>query len=91
MTLKPQECRDNQAGPLHKKKPARVPNGLSLEPCKNIHHHHQSSDQENNPRLAHTQGKRKKKHLNKKHSMVSLRYFIVLLHSIDTIILSYVQ
>lgn len=32
--LKPQDCRDNQAGPLHKKKPARVPNGYpSLEPC----------------------------------------------------------
>lgn len=70
MTLKPQECRDNQAGPLHKKKPARVPNGLSLEPCKNNHHHQQPSDQENNPRLAHTQGKRKKKHLNKKHTML---------------------
>ncbi|KAM7374803.1 hypothetical protein PAMP_007440 [Pampus punctatissimus] len=71
MTLKPQESRDNQAGPLHKKKPARVPNGLSLEPCKNNHHHHQHSDQENNPRLAHTQGKRKKKHLSKKHTMPS--------------------
>eukprot|EP00064_Thunnus_orientalis_P016796 superscaffoldBa00003409_g16867 len=69
MTLKPQESRDNQAGPLHKKKPARVPNGLSLEPCKNNHHHHQPSDQENNPRVAHTQGKRKKKHLSKKHTM----------------------
>ncbi|TKS83649.1 hypothetical protein D9C73_017762 [Collichthys lucidus] len=70
MTLNPQECTENQAGPLHKKKPARVSNGLSLEPCKNNHHHQQPSDQENNPRLAHTQGKRKKKHQNKKHSMV---------------------
>lgn len=87
MTLKPQECRDNQAGPLHKKKHARVPNGLSLEPCKNNHHHQQPSDQENNPRLAHTQGKRKKKHLNKKHTMVSLRYFIFFLHCIDTVIM----
>ncbi|XP_056141169.1 autism susceptibility gene 2 protein-like [Lampris incognitus] len=70
MTLKPQEHRDNQAGPLHKKRPSRVPNGLSLEPCRNNHHHHhQPSDQENNPRLARTQGKRKKKHVHKKHSM----------------------
>ena len=71
MTLKPQEGRDNQAGPLNKKKPARVPNGLSLEHFKNNYHHHQSSDQENNPRLVHTHGKRKKKHLNKKHRTVS--------------------
>lgn len=78
MTLKPQECRDNQAGPLHKKKHARVPNGLSLEPCRNNHHHQQPSDQENNPRLAHTQGKRKKKHLSKRNKMVSVRYFIAL-------------
>lgn len=69
MTLKPQEGRDNQAGSLHKKTPSTVPNGLSLEPCRN-NFHHQSSDQENNPRLAHSQGK-KKKHLNKKHTMVS--------------------
>lgn len=80
MTLKPQESRDNQAGPLHKKKPGRVPNGLSLEPCKNNYHHHQSSDQENNPRVAHTQGKKKKKHLNKKHKMVSLADWISLSH-----------
>lgn len=71
MTLRPQESVDNQAGPLHKKKPVRVPNGLSLEACKNNHHHQQPSDQENNPRLAHTHGKRKKKHLNKKHRTVS--------------------
>ncbi|AWP00467.1 putative autism susceptibility 2 protein [Scophthalmus maximus] len=70
ISLKPQECSDNQAGPLHKKKPVRVPNGMSLETCKNNHHHQQPSDQENNPRLAHTQGKRKKKRLNKKHSTV---------------------
>ncbi|KAL6099144.1 auts2 [Pungitius sinensis] len=66
----PQECRDNQAGPPHKKKVARVPDGLSLNPCKNNHHQQQPSDQENNPRLAHSQGKRKKKHLNKKHTML---------------------
>ncbi|TNN76989.1 hypothetical protein EYF80_012835 [Liparis tanakae] len=42
---------------------------MSLEACKNNHHHQQPSDQENNPRLAHTQGKKKKKHLNKKHTM----------------------
>ena len=63
MTLKPQQCTDNEAGPLIKRKPTRVPNGLSLEPCKNNHHHQQPSDQENNPRLAHKHGKRKKKHL----------------------------
>ncbi|CAB1429878.1 unnamed protein product [Pleuronectes platessa] len=69
MTLKPQECSDTQAGPLHKRKPGRVPNGRSLETCKSNRHHHKLSDQENNPRLAHTQGKRKKKHLNKKQSV----------------------
>ncbi|XP_067113797.1 autism susceptibility gene 2 protein homolog, partial [Osmerus mordax] len=57
MTLKPQERRAHRAGPLPKKRPPRVPNGLSLEPCKaqgrqNNHHHkphkphqrHQHSD-----------------------------------------------
>ncbi|KAK5608685.1 hypothetical protein CRENBAI_021849 [Crenichthys baileyi] len=71
MTLTPQESRNSQAGPLHKKKPPKLPNGLTLESCKYNHHQHQSSDQENNPSLAHTQGKRKKKHLNKKRRMVS--------------------
>ena len=74
MTLKPQERRAHRAGPLPKKRPPRVPNGRSLEPCKaqgrqNNHHHkpprphhqHQHSDQENNPRLAHSYGKKKKK------------------------------
>ncbi|XP_037544063.1 autism susceptibility gene 2 protein-like [Nematolebias whitei] len=71
MFLKPQERRDNQPGPLHKKKPPALPNGLSLDSCKNNYHHHQSSDQENNPHLAHAQGKKnKKKHLNKKHSVL---------------------
>ncbi|ROL54343.1 Transposable element Tc3 transposase [Anabarilius grahami] len=70
MTLKPHERRQNQAGPLRKKKPGRVPNGLSLDLHKdrlnhNNHQHHHS-DQENNPRLAHTHSK-KKKHLQKKH------------------------
>lgn len=67
MTISPQERRGNKGGPLHKKKPGRVPNGLSIEACKN-HHQHVPSDQENNPRLAQTPGKRKKKRLNKKHS-----------------------
>lgn len=75
MTLKPHERRQNQAGPLRKKKPGRVPNGLSLDLHKdrlnhNNHQHHHS-DQENNPRLAHTHSK-KKKHLQKKHRPVSL-------------------
>ncbi|CAL8305786.1 unnamed protein product [Gadus morhua 'NCC'] len=77
---------NNLAVPLHKKKVARVPNGLTLDPCKNNHHHthqyhnhnhnrhnhnHLPSDQENNnPRLTHTAGKRKKKHLHKKHTAV---------------------
>ncbi|XP_016119905.1 autism susceptibility gene 2 protein-like [Sinocyclocheilus grahami] len=70
MALKPHERRQNQAGPLRKKKPGRVPNGLSLNLHKdrlnhNNHQHHHS-DQENNPRLAHTHSK-KKKHLQKKH------------------------
>ncbi|KAG1970590.1 autism susceptibility protein, partial [Pimephales promelas] len=68
MTLKPHERRQNQAGPLRKKKPGRVPNGLNIDLHKdrlNNHQHHHS-DQENNPRLAHTHGK-KKKHLQKKH------------------------
>ncbi|CAL8277827.1 unnamed protein product [Arctogadus glacialis] len=76
------------AVPLRKKKVARAPNGLTLDPCKNNHHHthqyhnlnrnrhnhnHLPSDQENNnPRLTHTAGKRKKKHLHKKHTAVSL-------------------
>ncbi|KAI2659777.1 hypothetical protein H4Q32_022305 [Labeo rohita] len=69
MTLKPHERRQNQAGPLRKKKPGRVPNGLSLDLHKdrlnhNNHQHHHS-DQENNPRLAHTHSK-KKKYLQKK-------------------------
>ncbi|KAK7125759.1 hypothetical protein R3I93_021204 [Phoxinus phoxinus] len=72
MTLKPHERRQkqNQAGPLRKKKPGRVPNGLNIDLHKdrlnhNNHQHHHS-DQENNPRLAHTHSK-KKKHLQKKH------------------------
>ncbi|XP_026102808.1 autism susceptibility gene 2 protein-like [Carassius auratus] len=66
MTLKPHERRQNQTGPLRKKKPGRVPNGLSLDLNHNNHQHHHS-DQENNPRLAHTHSKKKKKHLQKKH------------------------
>uniref|UniRef100_A0A673G0N0 Si:dkey-33o22.1 n=1 Tax=Sinocyclocheilus rhinocerous TaxID=307959 RepID=A0A673G0N0_9TELE len=64
MTLKPHERRQNQAGPLRKKKPGRVPNRLSMNLHKdrlnhnNYQHHH--SDQENNPRLAHTHSKKKK-------------------------------
>lgn len=74
MTLKPHERRQNQAGPLRKKKHGRVPNGLSLDLHKdrfnhNNHQHHHS-DQENNPRLAHTHSK-KKKYLQKKHRPVS--------------------
>lgn len=74
MTLKPHERRQNQAGPLRKKKPGRVPNGLSLDLHKdrlnhNNHQHHHS-DQENNPRLAHTHSK-KKKYLQKKPRPVS--------------------
>uniref|UniRef100_A0A671L3Z6 Uncharacterized protein n=1 Tax=Sinocyclocheilus anshuiensis TaxID=1608454 RepID=A0A671L3Z6_9TELE len=74
MTLKPHERRQNQAGPLRKKKSGRVPNGLSLDLHKdrlnhNNHQHHHS-DQENNPRLAHTHSK-KKKHLQKKHRPVN--------------------
>ncbi|KAL1266572.1 hypothetical protein QQF64_002247 [Cirrhinus molitorella] len=70
MTLKPHERRQNQAGPLRKKKSGRVPNGLNLDLHKdrlnhNNHQHHHS-DQENNPRLAHTHTK-KKKYLQKKH------------------------
>ncbi|KAJ3589306.1 hypothetical protein NHX12_010151, partial [Muraenolepis orangiensis] len=73
------------AGPLRKKKKAaKVPNGLTLDPCKNNNHHHHQyhrrnphnlhnnhlpSDQENdNPRLTHAAGKRKKKHLHKKNT-----------------------
>ncbi|KAF3841250.1 hypothetical protein F7725_007112 [Dissostichus mawsoni] len=67
LTLRPKECRESPAVPLRKKKAGRVLNGLSLEPCKKTVHHQRSSDQENNPRLVHTQGKKKKKNLNKKH------------------------
>lgn len=69
MTISSQECRGNKGGPLHKKKPGRVPNGLRIEALKN-NHQHVPSDQENNPRLAQTPGKRKKKRLNKKRSML---------------------
>ncbi|KAA0704011.1 hypothetical protein E1301_Tti000345 [Triplophysa tibetana] len=74
MTLTPHERRQNQAGPMRKKKPSKVPNGLSLYLHKdrlqhnNQQHHH--SDQENNPRLAHTHSKKKKQ---KKHRLVSLK------------------
>lgn len=70
MGLNPQDDTENQAGRMHKKKPSKVPNGLSLESCKN-NHQQQASDQENNPQLAHKQGKRKKKHHKKKHAKVS--------------------
>lgn len=69
MTISSQECRGNKGGPLHKKKPGRVPNGLRIEGCRN-NHQHVPSDQENNPRLAQTPGKRKKKRLNKKRAML---------------------
>lgn len=69
MTISSQDCRGNKRGPLHKKKPGRVPNGLRIEACK-TNHQHVPSDQENNPRLAQTPGKRKKKRLNKKRSML---------------------
>ncbi|KAG7483779.1 hypothetical protein MATL_G00041970 [Megalops atlanticus] len=59
MALKPQERVDSQPGPLHKKRPGRVANGLSLGRRK-ARHLHQHSDQENNPRLAHTLSKKKK-------------------------------
>uniref|UniRef100_A0AAZ3PR73 Uncharacterized protein n=1 Tax=Oncorhynchus tshawytscha TaxID=74940 RepID=A0AAZ3PR73_ONCTS len=96
LSMKPQECRENQenhkenqAGPLHKKKPPRVPNGFSLDSRKahnnhlNNHHnnhsnHHQHSDQENNnPRLApQTNGKKKNKNsLQKKHRPIMLHLF----------------
>lgn len=71
LTLKPQERRVNQGVPFPKKKSAKVPNGLSLEPFKNNYHHHQPSDQENNPHLARTQSK-KKKRMSKKRAMVSV-------------------
>ncbi|KAI7793143.1 putative autism susceptibility gene 2 protein [Triplophysa rosa] len=70
MTLKPHERRRNQAGPLRKKKPSKVPNGLSLDLHKDRLHHnnhqHHHSDQENNPGLAHTHSKKKKQ---KKHRL----------------------
>ncbi|KAJ8266522.1 hypothetical protein GJAV_G00131420 [Gymnothorax javanicus] len=70
MSLKPQECTDSQPGPLLKRRPGRVANGLSLGPRKTrlIHQH---SDQENNPRLVHTLSKKKKP--QKKHRLVHPR------------------
>lgn len=69
MGLNPQGGRE-KAGPLHKKKSSKVPNGLSLESCKN-NHQQQASDQENNPQLADKLSKRKKKQYKKKHARVS--------------------
>lgn len=66
MTLTSPERRGNKA---NKKKPGRVPNGLRIEACNKNNHQHEPSDQENNPRLAQTPGKRKKKRLNKKRKL----------------------
>ncbi|KAK7925429.1 hypothetical protein WMY93_007739 [Mugilogobius chulae] len=65
-----EESRGNKGGPLHKKRPGRVPNGLRFNTSQ-TNHQHVPSDQENNPRLAQAPGKRKKKHINKKRSMAA--------------------
>lgn len=70
MGLNLQDDRENQAGRLHKKKPFKVPNGLSLDSCKN-NHQQQPSDQENNPKIAQKRGRKKKKQHKKKHVKVS--------------------
>uniref|UniRef100_A0AAV2JB98 Uncharacterized protein n=1 Tax=Knipowitschia caucasica TaxID=637954 RepID=A0AAV2JB98_KNICA len=59
-----EESRGNKGGPLHKKKPHTVPNGLRFN-AGHTDHQHAPSDQENNPRLAQTL-KRKKKVIGKK-------------------------